>query len=53
MVELYLDKILDLLTSGTKRNGSTNNQDRLDIREDSHSGMVYVQNAKIKTLNTF
>ena len=53
MVELYLDKILDLLTSGQKKNGSTQNQERLDIREDSRTGMVYVQNAKIKTLTTF
>jgi hypothetical protein len=55
MIELYLDKILDLLTTGHKsvKQSSTQNQDKLDIREDAITGMVYVQNAKIKTLNTF
>jgi hypothetical protein len=50
MVELYLDKINDLLVGGQKNvnQTSTHNQDKLDIREDPNTNMVYIQNAKHK-----
>ena len=38
MVELYLDKLIDLLAVVEADNY------RLDIREDQHTGMVYIQN---------
>jgi hypothetical protein len=55
MVELYLDKLIDLLVDGQKNQNqiSQTNQDKLEIREDPLSGMVYIQNAKHKQLNTF
>ena len=36
MVELYLDKLIDLLADAEAENY------RLDIREDQHTGMVYI-----------
>ena len=55
MVELYLDKINDLLVGGSKNvnQSSTHNQDRLEIREDQNTNMVYIQNARHKQLNSF
>lgn len=55
MVELYLDKLNDLLTGGARNvnQSSINNKDKLEIREDAKTGLVYIQNAKQKTLNSF
>lgn len=55
MVELYLDKLIDLLVDGQKNQNQTSqtNQDKLEIREDPISGMVYIQNAKHKQLTTY
>jgi hypothetical protein len=53
MVEIYLDKLHDLLFGGYKtEKQSAFNQDKLNIRED-HSGMVYIQNVKQKNLDSF
>ena len=48
MVELYLDKLNDLLVGGSKNvnHTSTKNNDKLEIREDTKTGLVYIQNAK-------
>lgn len=51
MVELYLDKLNDLLQGGSSTNTSTLNKDKLEIREDPNTNMVYIQNAKMKHLN--
>lgn len=55
MVELYLDKLNDLLTGGFQNanQSSTKNKDKLEIREDNKTGLVYIQNAKQKTLSSF
>jgi len=50
MVELYLDKLNDLLQGGQSQNVSTMNKSKLDIREDPHTNMVFIQNAKMKEL---
>ena len=42
MVELYLDKLVDLLNGGKNQNSSTLNKDKLDIREDPNTGLVYI-----------
>jgi len=52
MVELYLDKLNDLLTGGKEANQSTHNRTKLDIREDPASGLVYISNARVKTLGS-
>ena len=54
MVELYLDKLNDLLAGGARNvnQSSINNKDKLDIREDAKTGMVYVQNARQTTLHS-
>ena len=52
MVELYLDKLVDLLNGGKNQNASTMNKDKLEIREDGNTGLVYIQNARMKTLLT-
>jgi hypothetical protein len=52
MVELYLDSFNDLLHGGKTANASTMNKDKLEIREDPNTNMVFIQNAKMKTLNS-
>jgi len=42
MVELYLDKLNDLLQGGASANQSTLNKDKLEIREDPHTNMVFI-----------
>lgn len=55
MIEIYLDKLNDLLNGGQKvaNQTSTKNQDKLEIREEERKGLVYVQNARMKVLNNF
>jgi len=52
MVELYLDSFNDLLQDGRAANTTTHNKDKLEIREDPNTNMVYIQNAKLKTLKS-
>lgn len=44
MIEIYLDKLNDLLNGGTKNaaHTSTRNQDKLEIREEERKGLVYI-----------
>ena len=42
MVELYLDKLNDLLEGGASANQSTLNNYKLEIREDPNTNMVYI-----------
>lgn len=42
MVELYLDKLNDLLEGGKSANVSTLNREKLEIREDPNTNMVYI-----------
>lgn len=50
MVELYLDRLIDLLSpsSGSgiesSKQGMNNSMDQLKIREDPQTGMIYIQN---------
>ena len=52
MVELYLDSFNDLLQDGKQTNSSTVNKDKLEIREDPGTSMIFIQNAKMKTLKS-
>ena len=44
MVELYLDRLHDLLVDGHRNQdkASSMNQDKLELREDPASGIVYI-----------
>lgn len=42
MVELYLDKLNDLLEGGTRAHESNLNKEKLEIREDGATGEVYI-----------
>lgn len=50
MVEIYLDKLIDLLQGGKRTHESNMNKDKLEIREDPDSKMIYIQNARMKGL---
>lgn len=52
MVELYLEKLNDLLEGGIRAHESNMNKDELKIREDSVTNEVYIQNAKMKALTS-
>jgi hypothetical protein len=42
MVELYLDKLNDLLEGGARAHESNMNKDKLEIREDPATNEVYI-----------
>ena len=55
MVELYLDKLLDLLVpdGGKLPIGHQSAPDQLKIREDPQTGMIFIQNVNHRKLNKY
>ena len=54
MVELYLDKLLDLLPDGGKQAlGHQSAPDPLKIREDPQTGMIFIQNVNQARAESF
>ena len=53
MVELYLDKLIDLLAGDSNKNQMASTAEQLKIREDPQTGMIYVQNANQRKLNKY
>lgn len=53
MVELYLDKLLDLLGPDGSKQPPGHSTDQLKIREDPQTGMIFIQNVNHRRLTRY